>query len=86
MRSHTGSRLGLAVRRRSQSSEEAELQKWEHLVVPLDAAGGLKKGAPDVQPEHLEDSVRSAGRGRVFRSRRVTWSRGRSSSWSGPSG
>jgi len=44
MRSHTGSRLGLAVRRRSQSSEEAEVQKWEHLVVPLDAAGGLKKG------------------------------------------
>ena len=29
--------------------------KWEYLVVPLDAVGGLKKGAADLRPEHLSE-------------------------------
>jgi hypothetical protein len=31
------------------------MEKWEYLVVPLEAAGGLKKGAADPQPEHLNE-------------------------------
>jgi hypothetical protein len=31
------------------------MEKWEYLVVPLDAAGGLKKRAADLQPEHLNE-------------------------------
>jgi hypothetical protein len=28
---------------------------WEYLVVPLEAAGGLKKNAPDLRPERLNE-------------------------------
>jgi len=31
------------------------MKKWEYLVVPLAAAGGLKKGTDDWRPEHLDE-------------------------------
>jgi hypothetical protein len=31
------------------------MDKWEYLVVPLDAAGGLRKRAADMRPEHLNE-------------------------------
>jgi hypothetical protein len=34
--------------------EASDMEKWEYLVVPLDAVGGLKKGA-DVRREHLNE-------------------------------
>jgi hypothetical protein len=30
------------------------MEKWEYLVVPLEAAGAIKKRA-DLQPEHLNE-------------------------------
>jgi hypothetical protein len=37
------------------------MEKWEYLVVPLDAVGGLKKGAAGLRPEHLNE-LSSLGR------------------------
>ena len=31
------------------------MEKWEYLVVPLDDAGGLKKGTAGLRPEHLNE-------------------------------
>ena len=54
-RSHTASGHGLVARRQSGSPEEVDREKWEYLVVPLDAVGGLKKAAADLRPEHLHE-------------------------------
>ena len=31
------------------------MQKWEYRVVPLEAAGGLKKKADDLEPKRLNE-------------------------------
>jgi hypothetical protein len=31
------------------------MEKWEYRVVPLEAVGGLKKGAADLEPERLNE-------------------------------
>jgi hypothetical protein len=31
------------------------MEKWEYLVVPLEAVGGLKKRADDLQLDHLNE-------------------------------
>jgi hypothetical protein len=31
------------------------MEKWEYLVAPLEAAGGLKKRADDLRPDHLNE-------------------------------
>lgn len=31
------------------------MQKWEYKVVPLEAAGKLKKKSPDLSPERLNE-------------------------------
>jgi hypothetical protein len=31
------------------------MQKWEYKVIPLEAAGKLKKRSPDLRPEHLNE-------------------------------
>jgi hypothetical protein len=31
------------------------MNKWEYMVIPLEEAGGLKKRAPGLTPDHLNE-------------------------------